>query len=159
LYYSFFKNPVFSRLFGLSPNLHSIAVNDIISASVVERKIKSKKTEFHIKVWEKVISMFTLKKEKKKKKFVDIYCDDLIIYQGKWDDLPLSENIIIEKSIDFFNDPEPCYIHRDAVRVRLLAELEAGLNNNFESIPPQWLDFLTALTGFSRITRVEFSEK
>ncbi|WFR58618.1 hypothetical protein QA584_05965 [Anaerocolumna sp. AGMB13025] len=103
--------------------------------------------------------MFTLKKEKKKKMHIDIYSDDCVIYQGRWDDLPLSENIIIEKSIDFFNDPEPCYIHRDAVRVRLLAELEAGLNRNFLSVPPQWLDTLTAMTGFSLISRVEFSEK
>ncbi|WMJ86578.1 hypothetical protein [Anaerocolumna sp. MB42-C2] len=103
--------------------------------------------------------MFTLKKDKKKKMHIDIYSKNRLIYQGRWDDLPLSENIIIEKSIDFFNDPEPCYIHRDAVRVRLLAELEAGLNHNFQSIPPQWLDNLTALTGISLITQVEFSEK
>ncbi len=103
--------------------------------------------------------MFTLKKEKKKKMHIDIYSENRLIYQGRWDDLPLSENIIIEKSIDFFNDPEPCYIHRDAVRVRLLAELEAGLKHNFQSIPSQWLDNLTALTGISLITRVEFSEK
>ena len=103
--------------------------------------------------------MFTLRKEKYKKLYITIYSDDSVIYQGRWDDLPLSESIIIEKSIDFFNDPEPCYIHRDAVRVRLLAELEAALNRNFGSIPPQWLDSLTAMTGISRITRVEFSEK
>lgn len=103
--------------------------------------------------------MFTLKKDKKKKMHIDIFNENRVIYQGRWDDLPLSENIIIEKSIDFFNDPEPCYIHRDAVRVRLLAELEAGLNCNFLSIPPQWLNNLSVWTGLSHITRVEFSEK
>ena len=103
--------------------------------------------------------MFTLRKEKFKKLHIKIYHDDGVIYQGRWDDLPLSETIIISKSIDFFNDPEPCYIHRDAVRIRLLAELEAGLNHNFLSVSPQWLDNLTAMTGFSLITRVEFSEK
>ncbi len=103
--------------------------------------------------------MFTLKKDKKEKMHIDIFNENRVIYQGRWDDLPLSENIIIKKSIDFFNDPEPCYIHRDAVRVRLLAELEAGLNRNFLSIPRWWLDNLSVWTGLSHITRVEFSEK
>ena len=103
--------------------------------------------------------MFILKKEKTKKIYIAIYNDDCVIYKGRWNDLPLSENIIIEKSIYFFNDPEPCYIHRDAVRVRLLAELEANLNHNYLIISPQWLNSLTELTGIPNITRIEFSEK
>ncbi len=38
--------------------------------------------------------------------------------------LPLKEQIIIEKSSEFFNDPDPCYIHRSAVTNRLYFELE-----------------------------------
>lgn len=32
--------------------------------------------------------------------------------------------MIINKSIEFFSDPEPCFIHRSAVLKRLLAEIE-----------------------------------
>ena len=46
------------------------------------------------------------------------------VYRGTLTDLPLKEEIILEKSEEFFNDPNPCFIHRSAVRVRLLAELE-----------------------------------
>ena len=53
------------------------------------------------------------------------------VYRGTLTDLPLKEEIILEKSEEFFNDPNPCFIHRSAVRVRLLAELEeaAGAEN------------------------------
>lgn len=49
------------------------------------------------------------------------------LYSGPLRDLPLREKIIIEKSIQFFDDPEPCHIHRTAVRIRLLAELDEAL--------------------------------
>lgn len=38
--------------------------------------------------------------------------------------LPLKEKIIIQKSREFFDDPDPCYIHRSAVMNRLYFELE-----------------------------------
>lgn len=47
-----------------------------------------------------------------------------LIYQGMLRDIPLKESVILEKSVEFFDDPEPCHIHRSAVRVRLTAELE-----------------------------------
>ncbi|MGB8455733.1 MAG: hypothetical protein WCD89_25875 [Anaerocolumna sp.] len=103
--------------------------------------------------------MFALKNGKKKKRYIDIYSNNCLIYQGRWDDLPLLEELIIEKSIAFFNDPEPCYIHRDAVRVRLLAELEAELIADHPNIPIHWLDKLASCTGVSSITFAEFSEK
>jgi hypothetical protein len=42
-------------------------------------------------------------------------------------DLPVNEDVVIQKSIEFFNDPEPCYIHRGAVLNRLYAEIEHRL--------------------------------
>lgn len=103
--------------------------------------------------------MLTAWKEKKKKKYIEIYQEELLLYHGKWDDLPLAEAAIIEKSIFFFNDPEPCYIHRDAVRVRLLAELERDLEHDFQKVSAEWLKKLAAITGFSLITRAELSDK
>lgn len=38
--------------------------------------------------------------------------------------LPLKEDIILRKCLDFFDDPDPCYIHRGAVIARLYFELE-----------------------------------
>jgi hypothetical protein len=38
--------------------------------------------------------------------------------------LPLSEAMILQKCLEFFNDPDPCYIHRGAVITRLYFELE-----------------------------------
>ncbi len=44
------------------------------------------------------------------------------------------EGIMIEKSIEFFDDPEPCMIHRSAVQSRLFLEIlnafeESGLDS------------------------------
>ena len=59
-------------------------------------------------------------------------------------DLPLKENVILEHSLRFFNDPAPCYIHRGAVQVRLLGELEEELaENEKQPLPPKlrsWAD-------------------
>ena len=41
--------------------------------------------------------------------------------------LKVPEPVIIQKSIEFFDDPEPCMIHRSAVLSRLLMELEQAL--------------------------------
>ena len=46
--------------------------------------------------------------------------------------------MLIEKSIYFFDDPEPCFIHRDAVRVRLTEELHKELLGE-TSGKPGWL--------------------
>ena len=44
-------------------------------------------------------------------------------------DLPVREEIVIMKSVEFFNDPEPCYIHRGAVLNRLYHEIERRLES------------------------------
>ncbi len=41
--------------------------------------------------------------------------------------LPLHRNVVLEKSVEFFQDPNPCAIHEGAVRMRMLGELEAYL--------------------------------
>ena len=51
-----------------------------------------------------------------------LYVESRLIYDGLLKDLPLKEEIILQKSVEFFDDPDPCHIHRSAVRVRLVAE-------------------------------------
>lgn len=45
------------------------------------------------------------------------------VYRGELAAWPLPEQEIVRLSIRFFNDPEPCHIHRAAVCQRALMEL------------------------------------
>lgn len=58
-----------------------------------------------------------------------------MLYEGLLKDIPLKEDILIEKSITFFNDPEPRFIHRNAVRVRLTEELYQELSSQTDDTP------------------------
>ena len=60
---------------------------------------------------------------------LELYSQGVKIYSGNLKDVPLKEAIILEKSMEFFNDPEPCHIHRGAVRVRLTAEIQLEIEN------------------------------
>lgn len=46
------------------------------------------------------------------------------LFSGNINSLPIHERIIIQKSIEYFNDPEPCYIHKGAVCMRIYMEIE-----------------------------------
>lgn len=46
------------------------------------------------------------------------------VFTGALRDLPLREDVIIAKSIEFFSDPNPCFIHKGAVMTRLYEEIE-----------------------------------
>ncbi len=94
----------------------------------------------------------------RRKKYVTISAENMQIYSGHWNDLPLSENIIIQKSIEFFDDPAPCFIHRDAVRIRLLADLEDSLSDSITTTSPEWLHLISEYMG-QQVTYVAFSEK
>ncbi len=54
------------------------------------------------------------------------------LYDGRIYGLPIREGVVIQKSIDFFNDPDPCYKHRGAVHVRLWTEFEQFLAQSGE---------------------------
>lgn len=73
--------------------------------------------------------------------------DDEILYQGPLEEVPLEEEEVIAGSVRFFNDPDPCYIHRGAVRVRFTAEIEEALKAE-----PQNLDLLMRYTGCTALT-------
>ncbi len=66
---------------------------------------------------------------------VCIRCGDQLLYEGLLRDVPLKETVIIEKSIRFFDDPEPCFIHRNAVRVRLISEIQKELLEGSQESP------------------------
>ncbi|MDR1901678.1 MAG: hypothetical protein LBQ88_05260 [Treponema sp.] len=49
--------------------------------------------------------------------------NDLPLFEGALNDIRFTEELVIAKSILFFQDGEPCFIHRSAVAARLYAEL------------------------------------
>ena len=49
------------------------------------------------------------------------------LYDGRLTGLQLRDETVKQLSLHFFNDPEPCEIHRSAVLSRVFAELEALL--------------------------------
>ena len=63
----------------------------------------------------------------------------MVVFQGGITSIPLGEAIIIEKSIEFFNDHSPCFIHRSAVMKRLYVELEDFLEDGLKSGQTEWL--------------------
>ncbi|MDY3917765.1 MAG: hypothetical protein SOZ59_02040 [Candidatus Limivivens sp.] len=79
--------------------------------------------------------LFQKKKKTPSLPSVCIRSENAILYEGLLKEIPLKESVMIEKSIYFFNDPEPCYIHRGAVRVRLTEELHQELLNLPDQIP------------------------
>lgn len=86
-----------------------------------------------------------------KMKICVLDCNKKAIFEKRVIDIPLKEEIVITKSIEWFNDPEPCMIHRSAVMKRLYFELleylESQKNNGnrllaLETIPAPLLDML-----------------
>lgn len=50
--------------------------------------------------------------------------DNCTLYEGNLYKLPVAENIIIEQSIEYFNDSEPCFLHKSAVTKKIYYEIE-----------------------------------
>jgi hypothetical protein len=73
-----------------------------------------------------------------------------VLIEMKLISLPLKEECIIGKSIEFFADPSPCMIHRSAVMKRLYMEflgyMEKCKDNGAESAV--WEDVPEALRGY-----------
>jgi hypothetical protein len=55
-----------------------------------------------------------------------------LVFDGSLQDLRFPEKLIMGKSMEFFRDPEPCFIHRSAVVSRLVAELDLLLGEQSE---------------------------
>ncbi len=53
--------------------------------------------------------------------------DGTAIWQGKTSQLVLKEQCILDKSIEIYDDPEPCMIHRGAIMMLLFQLIEKEL--------------------------------
>ena len=75
-------------------------------------------------------------------RFIEVQLGGDVLFEGNIMGLPLNEEWILKKSIEFFDDPAPCYIHRSAVTVRLLdeiwesAESASGTTSEYIDFPP-----------------------
>ena len=49
--------------------------------------------------------------------------DDKILYKGKLLDIPIKESYVIEKSIEIFDDDDPCIIHKSFVIKKVVDDL------------------------------------
>ena len=72
--------------------------------------------------------MFGFKKKTTARPFLTVLGDgNEPLYDGPLTALRLTDETVVTLSIHFFNDPEPCEIHRGAVRSRVYTELEEAL--------------------------------
>lgn len=82
---------------------------------------------------------------------IQLFYNNTRIYQGFLKDIPLKESVIKDESIHFFNDPEPCDIHRTAVRLRITEELLIKL---IEAEQSECCQLLMDLCTFENIDRI-----
>lgn len=89
-----------------------------------------------------------------------------VLLSKKLSSIPLKEEIVIKKSIEFFSDPSPCMIHRSAVMLRLYMEILEYLDKymeknaefvDWEEIPEHLRNYLSV--GFSNIKYVVLRHK
>lgn len=75
---------------------------------------------------------FMNKKKSKPQYYLSFLLNQAPVLKCKFIELPIKEEVIIKKSIVFFDDPEPCYIHKGAVTMRLIAEIQDSLENEIK---------------------------
>ena len=74
--------------------------------------------------------MFGKKKKPAHQPNITVWDDgDNALYDGPLTGLRLTDDTVVRLSIHFFNDPEPCEIHRSAVLSRVFTELEEALKS------------------------------
>jgi hypothetical protein len=66
-------------------------------------------------------------RKKKATKTIKIVSNDIVVYDGDLYELPIKKQKVIAGSVEFFNDPEPCMIHRSAVISRYYMMIENWL--------------------------------
>jgi len=84
------------------------------------------------------------------KQFIKIIKDERILYEGRISDIPIKEKYIIEKSVELFDDDDPCIIHQSYVIKEFVDQLlsvfrctnktEIDVKNHLEVL--SFLDFM-----------------
>jgi hypothetical protein len=76
-----------------------------------------------------------------------------IIFNNKISALPLHEEFILSDSIKYFNDPEPCMIHRSAVMKRIYIEISDFFHSEAKKSNYQfsWSQLPTSLKKYINI--------
>jgi hypothetical protein len=72
--------------------------------------------------------------------YVTVELNGQTLFSGELIDLPIKEEWILAKSVEFFNDYSPCYIHRSAVITRLLDEIWNSLEE-YSQVCSDYVDF------------------
>lgn len=79
-----------------------------------------------------------------------------VMYDGALTVIKIPESLIIELSIEFFDDPEPCHIHRGAVLKRVFMEINMQLGNQSTTaaadLPDGVRRYLVAYEGLTSVT-------
>jgi len=57
-----------------------------------------------------------------------------LVFDDRIDRLKIRDDRVIELSILYYNDPEPCFIHRGAVLSRVLGEIEAACGEDWIAV-------------------------
>lgn len=65
------------------------------------------------------------------KEIIIVNKENAIIFNDKLINLPLKEKVIIDKSILYYNDPAPCFIHRSSIVKKLLYRFQDYLEMQF----------------------------
>ena len=68
------------------------------------------------------------------KQKITVFNNDNLVYEGRIGDLPMKESAIIKKSIELFDDDDPCIIHQSYVIKEYVDILMMLLNGNNGSI-------------------------
>jgi hypothetical protein len=70
---------------------------------------------------------------------MDLFCvigaNGRLLFRGPVKEFAFTDQLVVQKSIEFFNDDAPCFIHRGAVVSRLHLEIEALLDSAFGETP------------------------
>lgn len=75
---------------------------------------------------------------------IQIETNDKIVYSGRLIDIPIKEEVIIKKSIELFDDEDPCIIHKSYV-IKEFADIILQLLRNNDNIV-NTSDFLNELS-------------
>lgn len=68
--------------------------------------------------------MFGRKRRKSEPLAVALDAAGAALVEAPLQDFPIPDGAVVALSIEFFNDPEPCEIHRGAVRWRVLQAMQ-----------------------------------